>query len=269
MTVLAIVQARMGSQRFPGKMLKLLAGRPVIEWTVQRAQQAKRIEQVVIATSLRSEDDQLVDWCSRHGIATFRGSESDVLDRFYQCAKFYEADYVVRLTGDCPLLDPRLIDRVIDLCLHDDSIDYASNVEPMTYPEGMSVEVMPVRALECAWHESSLPSHREHVTPFLRFHADRFKHAVLLAQPSLQHYRFTVDYEADLEAIECLIGQLQVQGAPDDFSLDDVLQVIDSHPEIARVLNAKARDLWRQEVMRDEGWADKEPLPVVAAVTRR
>jgi spore coat polysaccharide biosynthesis protein SpsF (cytidylyltransferase family) len=269
MTVLAIVQARMGSQRFPGKMLKPLAGRPVVEWTVQRTQLAKRIDQVVIATSRRPEDDELIDWCDQHEIASFRGSENDVMDRFYQCAKLYNADYVVRLTGDCPLLDPRLIDTVTDLCLHDESVDYASNVEPMTYPEGMSVEVMPFRALECAWRESTLPSHREHVTPFLRFHPERFKHAVLLAQPSLQHYRFTVDYAADLEAIEHLISRLQAQGIAADFSLDDVLQVIDNHPEIAQVLNAKARDLWRQEVMRDEGWSDKEPISVLTTDSLR
>lgn len=264
MKFVAIVQARMGSRRFPRKMLQQLAGRPVIEWTVQRAQLAQQIDQVVVATSNRPEDDELADWCSQHEIACYRGSENDVIDRFYQCAVAYAADYVVRLTGDCPLLDPQLIDDVVNLCLQDATVDYASNVEPMTYPEGMSVEVMPFRALELAWRESTLPSHREHVTPFLRFHADRFRHAVLLAQPSLQHYRLTIDYEADLDAIERLLYLLLPHKGLVDYSLQDVLAVIDSNPTIAASLNAKERDLWRREVMRDEGRVDTEQVTVLA-----
>ncbi|MEZ4639847.1 MAG: hypothetical protein R2856_33625 [Caldilineaceae bacterium] len=119
-----------------------------------------------------------------------------------------------------------------------------------------------------AWLESTLPSHREHVTPFLRFHADRFRHAVLLAQPSLQHYRLTVDYEADLEALERLIHRLSAQTGGFDFALHDVLAVIDLDPTIAAALNGKQRDLWRQEVMRDEGRVDVAVSAVLATGLR-
>ncbi|MEZ4837351.1 MAG: NTP transferase domain-containing protein [Caldilineaceae bacterium] len=247
------------------KMLQPLAGQPVLAWTVQRTQQAHRIDQIVVATSDSAEDDELADWCLQQEIAMLpRLLRTTSSTASINAPKPTPPITLVRLTGDCPLLDPQLIDDVVDLCFKDATVDYASNVEPMTYPEGMSVEVIPFHALEVAWLESTLPSHREHVTPFLRFHADRFRHAVLLAQPSLQHYRLTVDYEADLEALERLIHRLSAQTGGFDFALHDVLAVIDLDPTIAAALNGKQRDLWRQEVMRDEGRVDVARSAVLA-----
>jgi spore coat polysaccharide biosynthesis protein SpsF len=257
LNVVAIVQARMGSTRLPGKMLMRLVDRPVIAWSVQRVRLSRDVNSVVVATSRSAGDDALARHCSSSGIPVFRGSEVDVLDRYYRCALEQGATHVVRVTGDSPLVDPRIIDATVALSLADEGVDYATNAEPMTYPEGMGVEVMPFGTLETAWRESALPSHREHVTPFVRFHPERFRHAVLRAEPDLSHVRLTIDYPDDLAALEELVGILRTRGFDSDssldFSLDEILAVLDETPSIRSLLGSKSRDLWRQEVARDEG----------------
>ena len=252
MNVVAIIQARMGSTRLPGKTLMPLLGRPVVAWTVERIRLAKRVDRIVVATTDSVEDDPLAMWCEDSRNYVFRGSEEDVLDRYYQCAVEHLATHVVRVPGDCPFSDPELIDSVVELCLSDDKVEYATNCEPVTYPEGLDVEVMPLRTLEVAWRESTLSSHREHVTPFIRFHPERFKHTALRSDTDLSHIRLTVDYDEDLRALEELAQELEERGLLPGFGLQDVVAILDERPEILEALSSKRRGLWRQEVARDE-----------------
>jgi len=250
--VVAIIQARLGSTRLPGKMLMLLLDRPVIAWTVQRVRLAEQVDEVVVATSRADGDDRLAAWCRDNAVPVFRGSEEDVLDRYYRCAREYGATHVVRVTGDCPLCDPRIVDDLVTLCLADDELEYVTNCEPLTYPEGMGVEVLPVDTLEKAWRESTLPSHREHVTPYIRFHPERFRHTAVTSEEDLSHIRLTVDYPEDLMALERLTRLLDERHLVPDFRLSDVVALLDGRPDIQKALSSRERDLWRLEVARDE-----------------
>ena len=253
--VLAIIQARMGSTRFPGKMLAPLAGRPLIDWIVSRAGRSKRLDQLVVATTQEQSDNQLARWCEDHRIPVFRGATDDVLDRFYRCAIEHQASFVARLTGDCPLMDWRVIDQVVELCLACDDVDFATNSEPMTFPEGIYVEVMPFCVLEQCWREATLPSHREHVTPLVRFHPERFRHACLRAVTDLSRYRLTVDYPEDAEALEVLIDELLRNELIDLADVDQIIAVLEQLPLARDKLCAKQRDLWRADVAKEEGRA--------------
>jgi spore coat polysaccharide biosynthesis protein SpsF (cytidylyltransferase family) len=166
MAVVAIIQARMGSVRFPGKMLKQLGDKPLIWHVIHRVQQATLVDKVVLATSVNENNKPLVREVQSYGVDSYVGDENDVLDRFYQCAKKFKATTIVRITGDCPFSDPEVIDAVISL-FQKKRLDYASNVLPPTYPDGLDVEVFSFDALEKAWKEATLQSEREHVTPYI------------------------------------------------------------------------------------------------------
>lgn len=253
MKVVTIIQARMGSTRYPGKMLRLMLNRPVIAWTVGRVSLSKCVHSVVVATSKAKEDNPIVQWCIDNEVPVFRGAEKDVLDRYYRCALEHNATHVVRVTGDCPLIDPQIIDSVVHLCTSGEHVDYATNAEPVTYPEGMSVEVMPLETLEVAWRESTLPSHREHVTPFVRFHPERFKHATLQSKLDLSDIRLTIDYKEDVIGVSKLLEVLDRRDFGLKFSLEDVLAVLEQEPEIQSLLGSRERDLWRYDIAREEG----------------
>ena len=252
MKTVAVIQARMGSSRFPGKMLAPLAGRPLIAWTVDRARRAETCDQVVVATTDAAADDPLAAWCEANRVAVFRGSESDVLARFHDCAATFGASTIVRITGDCPLLDWRVIDAVTRPCLDDRSIDYTTNCEPMTYPEGVSAEAMPWRVLELMHQRATLPSHREHVTPYVRFDSERFRHVAICAEPSLGHLRLTVDYPDDLRLLERLAARLRRGGLLETADVFQIVDVLEQHPEICGPLCSRQRDLWRREVADDQ-----------------
>lgn len=251
--VVAIIQARMSSSRFPGKMLKIIGSLPVLAWTAERMGLAKTIHEVIVGTSDQDQDDPIAKLCHDYGIRVFRGAELDVLDRYYKCASEYNATHVVRVTGDCPFIDPSIVDDVVTLCLADERVEYASNHVPMSFPEGMSVEVMPTKTLEIVWHESVLPSHREHVTPFIRFQPSRFSHANLKSPIDLSNIRLTVDYKDDLLGLDRLAKLLESKGFEMDFALDDVISILESEPTIQALLNPRERDLWRHQVAREEG----------------
>ena len=245
----------MGSTRFPGKMMAPLLGRPLLEWTVSGMRNAAMPDEVVVATSDLADDDPIAEWCRSNGIPVFRGSAADVLDRYCRCAGEYGAQHVVRVTGDSPLVDPALVDVVTRLALDSPDVDYATNGEPPTYPEGMTVEVVPMRVLETAWRESTLPSHREHVTPFIRFDPKRFKHAALRSERDLSHIRLTVDYPEDLDGIAKILNILEKRGLLPGFSLEDVVSIWDGSVTVRNILGTPQRDLWRREVAREEGRA--------------
>jgi len=229
---LAIVQARISSTRLPAKALAPVLGRFMILRQVERIREAHRIDRLVVATSTDASDDPLVEACREEGIECERGSLEDVLDRFYQVARKYSPAHVTRLTGDCPLTDPEVLDAVIAFHL-DNGFDYTSNALEPTFPDGLDVEVMRFNCLERAWREARLPSEREHVTPYLYHHGDLFRLGSYRGERDLSGMRWTVDEPEDLEFVRRIYARLYA--ATPSFRMTDVLALLEQEPELASV----------------------------------
>jgi glutamate-1-semialdehyde 2,1-aminomutase len=227
MKTVAIVQARTGSTRFPDKVLKLVCGTPLIELLLQRLGAARSLDEVVLATSADPRDDQLAAHVHQLGITVSRGSEQDVLDRYYQAAVQTGADVVVRITGDCPLVDPGLVEEAVAAFSAGDA-DYLSNTDPPTYPDGLDVEVFTFAALECAWRHARRPAEREHVTPYLR-ESGRFRVRGLRNEQNLSAVRWTVDEPADLEVVTAVFGRFHPRR---DFTWREVAQLMQREPSL-------------------------------------
>lgn len=206
MKIIAIIQARMGSTRLPGKVLKKVKNKPLLEYQLERIQQSQLINEIVIATTQNEKDRKIIEFCNVRDIYVFQGSEDNVLERYFQAAKEYEADVIVRLTSDCPLIDPNLIDEVIRLYLESkNSVEYASNTLVRSYPRGLDIEVFSFEALEQAYQQSTLESEKEHVTPFIYNRPERFKLVNLESLEDYSYHRWTVDTEEDFELIKKII----------------------------------------------------------------
>jgi glutamate-1-semialdehyde 2,1-aminomutase/spore coat polysaccharide biosynthesis protein SpsF len=229
MKTVAIVQARMASTRLPGKVLADLAGRPLLWHVVRRVRRARRVDRVVVATSRDAADDPLARFCEAEGIDCYRGSQDDVLDRFYRAARAHAADVVVRVTGDCPLIDPAVIDRVLD-AYHAGAGEYVTNTLRYTYPDGLDVEVFGAEALARAWLKARKPSEREHVTSYLRtpglFRVHNVENDTDLAPRGL---RWTVDDPADLEFVRRVYEALADRP---EFGTADVLALLEARPDV-------------------------------------
>lgn len=200
MRIVAIIQAHMGSTRLPGKVLLDLAGESMLARCVNRTCQARTLDEVVIATTVQPADDIIVNLCARRDWPYFRGSEDDVLDRYYQAALRYQADVVVRITSDCPLIEPEIIDRTVSEFLErQPGVDYASNIFPRrTFPKGLDVEVMRRDVLERAWREDDNPAWREHVTQYIQHNPALFCIHSVTQETDISHIRLTVDTLEDL-----------------------------------------------------------------------
>lgn len=227
MTTVAIVQARMGSTRLPGKVMRPIAGRPMIEILLERLSKAHRVDKVVLATSTDARNRLLVDHLDSRGYACFEGSEDDVLSRYVDAARAEGADVVVRITGDCPLIDPEIVDRCIEKFIASD-IDYLSNVAVPSFPDGLDIEVMRFDALERASEETQAPFDREHVTPYLR-NSGCFRIGNLQNDEDLSTIRWTVDDAADLDVVTRIFDHF----APDiHFGWRDALALRASQPDL-------------------------------------
>lgn len=235
--IIVIIQARMSSTRLPGKVLKDIAGRPMLAWVVERARKAKTATDVVVATTTEPSDDPIASFCMLMGYACTRGSLSDVLDRYYQTARQYRADIIVRLTADCPLIDPAEIDHVVQE-FQRGGVDFAANRLPppfgRTYPIGLDTEVCSFEALERAWDEAKEPYQREHVMPYLYEIPGRFKVLRVDHDPDYGELRWTVDTQQDLQLVRAIFERM---GEREDFGWLDVLELFQREPELAR-LNA-------------------------------
>jgi len=238
--IVAIIQARMGSTRLPGKVLMDLNGVPMLQYQVDRVKQSKLIDQVLVATSVLSQDDEIANFCENNNILSFRGSEDDVLSRYYHAAKEYNADAIVRLTADCPMLDPEVIDKTIAL-FQQDNIDYAANTVPpesSKYPDGSDVEVFSMFALKRAYQEATNEEDREHVTFYFwkSKQKDTFETAQLSNHEDFSKYRFTVDYPEDYEVVKMIDEELKKMN---QFgSLNEIVEILNNNPEIS-ALNSK------------------------------
>lgn len=226
----AIIQARMTSTRLPGKVLEDLGGAPLLGRVVERALRATRINQVGVATTDRASDDPVADFCREAGIRCFRGDEHDVLDRYRQAAAAFGGEVIIRLTADCPLLDPAVIDRVIE-GFESADFDYASNTVKPTFPDGLDTEVFTRRALETAWRDAALPSEREHVTPFIWKRPEQFRIHSIEQPVDLSALRWTVDDAADLDFVRAVFARLE----PGDTAMEDVLALLDRHPDLGSI----------------------------------
>jgi len=228
MRVVAIVQARMGSTRLPGKVLKDLAGETMLGRVVERLRGAKSIDEVLVATTDRPSDDAIVADCRRSSVAIFRGDQDDVLDRYFRAAKSTDAEIVVRITSDCPLIDPEITDKTIRAFM-DKLPDYASNTIVRTYPRGLDTEVVSMAALKRAWQDARRPYEREHVTPYIVEHPEEFVLLPVVGDQDYSAHRWTVDMLEDLEFVRTIYNRLKGEG---EFSWRDVLDVLDREPEL-------------------------------------
>lgn len=235
--VLALIQARLGSTRLPGKALAEIAGRPMLAHVVERASAIPGVEGVVLATSVNPSDGRLVEFARAAGLPWVRGSEEDVLDRFRVALSEHPADVIVRVTPDCPLLDPEVSGLVVsEYMRREGAVDYVSNVHPPTYPDGLDTEVFSREALERAWREAQLPSDREHVTTYIWRHPGRFRLANVFHTVDLSDLRWTVDTAADLEFVRTVYDSLSPTGRR-RFGMAEVLALLRARPEL-RSLNA-------------------------------
>jgi spore coat polysaccharide biosynthesis protein SpsF len=231
MTVVAMIQARMGSTRLPGKTLEELAGRPVLWHVIQRVREAALIDEVLVATTTNPEDDRIEEACRDWGARAFRGDPEDVLKRFHDALLFLEhdrgrIDHIVRITADCPLIDPAVIDEAVRTAVAG-SYDYVSNLDPPTFPDGLDVEVMARAALEEAFRKATLPSEREHVTPYIR-NNPRLKRNNLRNPVDLSSLRWTLDTADDLRFIRRIYEGLY--RPPRMFTTPDILAYLEEHP---------------------------------------
>jgi len=206
-------------------MITTVEGVPLIIRCLNRAKLIKDVSNIILATTTSPEDKQLIDTAERMGVIGFAGDEQDVLDRYYQASKLYEADVIMRLTGDCPLLDPEVCHEVLT-AYNNNYFDYVDNCHPPTYPDGLDTEVFSFAALETAWREATAPSDREHVTQYIWRHPNKFTLGHVVAKNNLSHHRWTVDEEPDLEYVRKVfqgLGERNLRG----YKLSEVLRVIE------------------------------------------
>lgn len=221
----------MGSSRLPNKVLKELCGKPMLQHVVERTRRCKMVEHIVVATTVREEDSVIEELCQSIHIDCYRGSENDVLDRYYQAAKRYCPVNVIRITADCPLIDPVVIDQIIRI--HEDGgYDYTSNTLVETYPDGLDTEVFKFSALERAWRKADLASEREHVTPYIKFKDDFLRFSVERV-PSLAEKRWTVDTDSDFEMVTQIYNALY--GKKEIFLMDDIIDFLECNSQIEKL----------------------------------
>lgn len=231
MNVIAIIQARMGSTRLPGKVLEDISGETMLARVLARVTQSSLINSVLVATTEEAIDEAIVDECQRLQTPFFRGSESDVLDRYYQAAKAHDAEAVVRITSDCPLIDPGVIDQVVEVFLSANS-DYASNFLERRYPRGLDIEIMKFSTLACAWNMAEEEYQRVHVTPYIYESPETFSLVSVSPDGDYGNYRWTVDVQEDLEFVRAVFSEM---GDTNTFTWLDIIKLLERKPELTLI----------------------------------
>lgn len=243
MNVVCIMQARVGSTRLPKKVLKEICGKTVLEHDIDRLKRVKNISKIVIATTTEEKDIEIVDEAKRLGITCFRGSETDVLSRYYFAAKENNADAVVRVTSDCPLLDPEVTEATIKYYLDNkDKYDYVSNTLERTFPRGLDTEVFSFNVLEKAFKEAKLDRDREHVTAYLYTNKDKFSLGCYKSNEDYSNYRWTLDTEEDFKLINIIYDELYKENSI--FYMDDILKLYKERKELEYI----NRDIEQKEI---------------------
>jgi len=249
MKATAIIQARFSASRLHGKVLFKVLDKTILEYVIERVKIAKMIDEVIIATTVNDEDSKIEDLAKRIGIKVYRGSESDVLDRYYQAAKAFNVKHIVRITADCPLIDPDIIDGVLELYFKSRA-DYCSNTLDITFPDGEDVEVFSFGSLEQAWKKADLLSEREHVTPFINKHPKLFKLESYKSKTDLSEKRWTLDEKKDYEFIKSVIEGLYPKKP--DFGINDVLELLKINPRLEETNKGIERNEGYQKSLRND-----------------
>ena len=229
--ITCIVQARMGSSRLPGKTMKMMTDdKRIIDFVVDQLQSSKLIEKIIIAIPDLNEDNSTYQHLVSKNISVFRGSAKNVLDRYYQCAKIESSSIIVRVTADCPLIDPVIVDNVIQKFI-ENKFDYVANTHPRTFPYGTETEVFSFNALEKAWMETDDDFDREHVTPYFYKNLDKFTIGNFKQENNQSGYRWTVDYEEDLEFVRVIANNI----SKNPILTDDIIELIEKNPDIIKI----------------------------------
>ena len=229
MEIIAILQARCSSTRLPNKVLKPILNKPMIQWQVERLKQSKNIDKLIVATSNQRSDLPLVKLCDELSIPVFQGSLNNVLERFHNIAVDIEPKLIVRLTGDCPLIDPKIVDEVIDY-MKLGNFDYVSNSMEPSYPDGLDVEVFSFETLEYVYANAERLIEKEHVTLYIANNRNKFKIGVYKNQIDLSYHRWTVDDPVDFELVTSIFEGLgHLNG---DFVMEDILKFLEENPEL-------------------------------------
>jgi len=235
----------MSSTRLLGKVLKPILGRPMLAHQIDRMKRSRKIDHLIVATSNNTEDKPIADICRETGTDVYRGDLNIVLDRFYQAARKYRPDHIVRITGDCPLIDPQIVDELVTFYL-ETGCDYASNCRPPSYPDGLDTEIFSFSALEKAWKASDRPDEKEHVVVYIITHPDRFQISNYRYQEDLSHLRWTVDEPEDLEFVRRVFEA--IYPVKPDFTMKDVLDLLERQPELTDINSRHIRHREHEQI---------------------
>ena len=256
MKTVAIIQARMGSTRLPNKVLMPVLGKPLLGWMLDRVATCTELDEVIIATTTDPRDDLISDFAQSVGCRLYRGNEKDVLDRYYKASCLVQPDTVVRITADCPLLDPQVLGAMIR-CFVADDLDFLSNSEPLpsSWPDGMDVSIISFNALQRAWQLAAKPSDREHVTFYFWNNPVDFKCKRLDHEPDWSKYRVTIDYPEDFDVIEAIIkhfGEIDPV-AIKNVSMQEIIAFLDANPAVFALNEKYTRGLgWKTALQHDK-----------------
>ena len=245
---MACVQARMGSTRLPRKVLKTIVGMPMLWHIIQRLKRSKLIDKIVIVTSIKKRDIPILKFAKNNGVDSYAGSEEDLVDRHFQAAKKFKADILVRITADCPLVDPEIVDKVIQFFL-DGNFDYVSNIIERTYPDGLDVEVFSYSSLEKIWKEAKTPREREFFTVYMRDHPEIFQIGGIKQGEDISYMQWTVDTEKDLKFAREIYKRLYKKNKI--FYMKDILSLLKKHPELTEINKGIAREESRLKSLKD------------------
>lgn len=251
MKFLTMIQARCGSTRLPNKVLKDICGKPQLQRVIERAQKAKSVDEVMVITSIDKANLPILKLCAEIGIRVGVGSENDVLDRYYQAARLLKPEYVVRITGDCPLIDPELIDLAIAQMRED--TDYCGNTLSVTFADGLDLEIIKYEALERSWKEATHSFEREHVTQYIICHQDLFE-CMELTSPvgNFGEKRWTVDEPEDFELVQKIYHHFLIEEGTENFGYREILRYLKEHPEIEEINKKYARNEGLEKSIRED-----------------
>jgi len=220
----------MDSSRLPGKVMTLLDNNPSIFYTINQLKHCKLIDKIIVATTKNPEDDIIDEYVRNIGIDVFRGDSDDVLSRYYNCAKIHSLSSILRITADCPLIDPLIVEKGISLFLGS-TYDYVTNTFPRTFPDGNETEIFSFKALDTAYSNSNLHSEHEHVTPYFRNNKEKFKILNFTNSENISHLRWTLDYDVDLKLIRLILSKLDTR----PIHMNDILQLFKKEPELIEI----------------------------------
>lgn len=239
MKIVAIIQARTGSTRLPKKVLKKIEKKAMLQHVIDRIKRSNLIQEIIIATTTKREDEPIVKLAEESKVKWFRGKENDVLDRYYQAAKKFRIDVIVRITADCPLIDPKISDIVIEYFLKN-RFDYVSNINPYTYPDGLDTEVFSFEVLKKAWKKARKASEREHVTSYILNHPEIFRIGNVENDKDFSHMRWVVDEESDLKFVREVYKRMYKNSQI--FYMEDILSILKKEPKLAKINSSISRN---------------------------